>query len=252
MLKNRERDLVYERGSNNIKAWINVQRYKEYFAEDQRLRGVNTPEAIKRLYELNKKMRDLGFENDVLLRTGSIDKMKEELSMLAKQEEFGNKEENRQKRLALYNDEIAKLTKEADDPTKTRASRIDAENRLMELTKERGALEEQIARDRYEEAKRYEEQEEAFFTNLYNMNARFRETTQNAISANSEQAIRLQSRSFGSETSGLQAAARGAKEAAEKTAGLIDQLKTIQEKVNTTLEEIRTKIDSIGTSAYRT
>ena len=80
------------------------------------------------------------------------------------------------------------------------------------------------------------------------MNARFRETTQNAITANSEQAIRLQSRSFGSETSGLQAAAKGAKEAAEKAAGFVKELTKIQEDVQSKINEIRDKIMEIGTS----
>ena len=251
LTKNKERDRLYELGTNALKAEINRKRYLEFADKLDRLEGSDT-ETIKKRGEIERKMRDLQIDNLNLNRGAIIDSMKEQLSVLNKQAEFttkrNEKEELNRKRLSIYEKTIAKYEDAMSNSENRQDPRIDAANRLMELTKERGALEEQIARDRYEEAKRYEEQEEAFFTNLYNMNARFRETTQNAISANSEQAIRLQSRSFGNETSGLQAAARGAKEAAEKTASLVDQLKEIQEEVQNKINDIRDHILQIGTS----
>lgn len=119
---------------------------------------------------------------------------------------------------------------------------------LIDIEKQKGDLIRQNDQERtkaLEEEATKQRQILESFSSAYN---KFRETAQSPIAANSEQAIRLQSRTFLSPGNSLQAAAKQAAEAAKKSASAAEKSKEIQESMNNLLSEINSVIRGMGTS----
>lgn len=247
-------DIIYSLGTTDIRYKILESRKKEIEEEIKRLEVLDDEESIKRITKLEQEKRKIINDMSSVFFDAQTQQLKDDLEIQKIEESLSDtilkRNLSRYSQMSSIDKIRAFFAKKMNDSEDDIPDRLNAANKLIELTKERGEIESKIARDRYEEAKRYEEHELSFFTNLSNMNNRFRETTQNAISANSEQAVRLESRRFGSETSGLQAAARGVKDAAEKTAGLVKKLEEIQEQVQKDVNDIKGQILKIVTSEY--
>lgn len=121
-------------------------------------------------------------------------------------------------------------------------------SQILDLEEQKGELMKQYDA---EHAKALEEEaakQKQIYDSLSASFGKFQETAQSAVSVNSEQSIRLQSRMFLSPGNGLQTAANQAAEAAKKSAAAAESSKQIQESMKSVLDNIYNTLGNMGVS----
>lgn len=179
------------------------------------------------------KLREIySLEGDRLKRKQLIsDLNKEEL------EDYDHEIKQQQKLLNDINQRI-KVSGNAE----ARQKSVKIAERLIELTRQRAEIESNAVRRDFEEMKQAEQENRNFFNSIQQSLFRMRETAGNAIDANSNEAIRLQSRQFLSGGKNLDYQKINA-ENSKKMNELLKKMQEIETKVQNEVTQIRAAID---------
>lgn len=146
------------------------------------------------------------------------------------------------KQQTLFNQQ-SRSTKKEDREKSLRTA-----ERLVELTRQRGEVESNQVRREFEEAQKADQENRQFFSSIQQSLFRFRETAGNAINANSNEAIRLQSRQFIGGGESLNFAKMNA-ENSKKIGDVVKRLEEIEMRVFSSVDKIReTVTDKLKTS----
>ena len=146
------------------------------------------------------------------------------------------------KQQKLYNQQSRSKNKE------DREKSLKTAERLVELTRQRGEVESNQVRREFEEAQKADQENRQFFSSIQQSLFRFRETAGNAINANSNEAIRMQSRQFIGGGESLNFAKLNA-ENSKKIGDVVKRLEEIEKKVFSSVDKIReTVTDKLKTS----
>lgn len=176
-------------------------------------------------------------ENKLDLLEEKLAREKEKLAKLPANLERASTDDERKKLKERYKvlEEIAELENRINQELD---SQIKAEN------EKRGALAEKI----FAEQERMKEENKNFYESLSNVFSKFRETAQTAVSVNSDQAIRLQSRMFLTQPNSTVETAKQTSENTKKIADIVKRLQEQEEKRNDVITNIYNYLEQMGIS----
>lgn len=176
-------------------------------------------------------------EDKLDLLEEKLKREKEKLAKLPANLERASTDDERKKLKERYKvlEEIAELENRINQE---RNSQIKAEN------EKRGALAEKI----FAEQERMKKENKNFYESLSSVFSKFRETAQTAVSVNSDQAIRLQSRMFLTQPNSTVQIAKQTSENTKKIADIVKRLQEQEEKRNDVITNIYNYLEQMGIS----
>ena len=263
-IKELEKDIAFYAQKNNTAAYNSARemlqmvkekaRYEKLFFEFQRGGGDGSYDTKKKREE-SERIKKL---QEASARRGN----EEYFEQYDRLREILNLETDRVKRkdqlmdletlqLYDYDKEIERLNILRDQQVRSldaakREESFKTGEKLIEMTRKRAEIESNAVRQDYAEVQRRMEEERNFFNSIQQGLFRFRETASNAIEANSNEAIQLQSRQFlGGGAVDFQ------KQNAENTKNineLMKKMQQIEENTQKAIQDIRAKITGLQVS----
>jgi len=211
------------------------QTMEESSKESRRLQEMALANEDKRVDEYlsgyNKLREIYNLEGDRAKRKQLISKLnKEELK------DYDEEIKLQQKLLNDINKRV-KVSGKAEDRQKS----VKIAERLADLARQRAEAESNQVRREFEEAQKADQENRQFFGTIQQSLFRFRETATNAISANSNEAIRLQSRQFIGGGEGLNFAKINA-ENSKKISDIVKKLEDIEVRTYNAIDKIREQV----------
>ena len=206
----------------------------------------------KKLYELRKQSLQLKMDvnsKDYERNKAAITDIQSVYGMVGgKQGQQGIRDTQLDK-LTNYGKEIARLTAVMNDTDKaTVEERLMAQGRLLDLAKERGELEKQMALDAFDITRKRLEEEKQFAQEVAKLSWGYagKVATQEAVRSDSIEAMRLQSRNFGSTAQyDARALQRATLNVQQSTNGIMKEMKDINDRMNAALESIQNAVSGI-------
>ena len=137
----------------------------------------------------------------------------------------------------------------APNDRKKQTEAIQLSEKMIDLEKQKAAIMQEADNKRVEDMKKAAKEEEAFLQWAMKATSSLKDTTQNAIDANSIDAVRMQSRSLDDGGGGLLSAAQNAANAAKAATDAAAKSVRIQQQMKSVIDNIYTKLATIGTSS---
>ena len=151
---------------------------------------------------------------------------------------------------------IDDLAKQRDDALerapndrKKQTEAIQLSEKMIDLEKQKAAIMQDADNKRVEDMKKAAKEEEEFLQWAMKATSSLKDTTQNAIDANSIDAVRMQSRSLDDGGGGLLSAAQNAAKAAKEATDAAAKSVRIQQQMKSVIDNIYTKLANLGTSS---
>ena len=163
---------------------------------------------------------------------------------------------NREGKTDMLQKKIDDLAKRRDDALerapndrKKQTEAIQLSEKMIDLEKQKAAIMQEADNKRVEDMKKAAKEEEEFLQWAMKATSSLKDTTQNAIDANSIDAVRMQSRSLEDGGGGLLSAAQNAANAAKAATDAAAKSVRIQQQMKSVIDNIYTKLATIGTSS---
>ena len=163
---------------------------------------------------------------------------------------------NPESKTGMLQKKIDELTKKRDDALerapydrKKQTEAIQLSEKMIDLEKQKAAIMQDADNKRVEDMKKAAKEEEEFLQWAMKATSSLKDTTQNAIEANSIDAVRLQSRSLDDGGGGLLSAAQNAAKAAKEATEAAAKSVRIQQQMKSVIDNIYTKLANLGTSS---
>ena len=137
----------------------------------------------------------------------------------------------------------------APNDRKKQTEAIQLSEKMIDLEKQKAAIMQEADNKRVEDMKKAAKEEEAFLQWAMKATSSLKDTTQNAIDANSIDAVRMQSRSLDDGGGGLLSAAQNAAKAAKEATDAAAKSVRIQQQMKSVIDNIYTKLANLGTSS---
>lgn len=132
---------------------------------------------------------------------------------------------------------------------KKQTEAIQLSEKMIDLEKQKAAIMQDADNKRVEDMKKAAKEEEEFLQWAMKATSSLKDTTQNAIDANSIDAVRMQSRSLDDGGGGLLSAAQNAANAAKAATDAAAKSVRIQQQMKSVIDNIYTKLANLGTSS---
>lgn len=137
----------------------------------------------------------------------------------------------------------------APNDRKKQTEAIQLSEKMIDLEKQKAAIMQDADNKRVEDMKKAAKEEEEFLQWAMKATSSLKDTTQNAIDANSIDAVRMQSRSLDDGGGGLLSAAQNAANAAKAATDAAAKSVRIQQQMKSVIDNIYTKLANLGTSS---
>ena len=137
----------------------------------------------------------------------------------------------------------------APNDRKKQTEAIQLSEKMIDLEKQKAAIMQEADNKRVEDMKKAAKEEEEFLQWAMKATSSLKDTTQNAIDANSIDAVRMQSRSLDDGGGGLLSAAQNAANAAKAATDAAAKSVRIQQQMKSVIDNIYTKLANLGTSS---
>jgi hypothetical protein len=258
-------DLIPDSGAQAFRLLKEESRLQEmqqkYTEKDGKVK--TDKESVKEYYAIEKQLYDLKIkrfklENEHASKPFSrnnaeLTELQNIYSRFAGDTPVGRKNiVNLQKeQLANYADEIKRLSGIMNDESGGVEKQMLAQERILELTKERASLEKTMAIEAFADIQKRIEAQAKFSSEVFNLINAVRVNTVESVSANSIKAMQLQSRSFSSDRwqSTALSLQKDTANQANEIKRLVSTIKSINSELNSTLLQILSKVDLIGVTS---
>lgn len=137
----------------------------------------------------------------------------------------------------------------APNDRKKQTEAIQLSEKMIDLEKQKAAIMQDADNKRVEDMKKAAKEEEEFLQWAMKATSSLKDTTQNAIDANSIDAVRMQSRSLEDGGGGLLSAAQNAANAAKAATDAAAKSVRIQQQMKSVIDNIYAKLANLGTSS---
>lgn len=137
----------------------------------------------------------------------------------------------------------------APNDRKKQTEAIQLSEKMIDLEKQKAAIMQDADNKRVDDMKKAAKEEEEFLQWAMKATSSLKDTTQNAIDANSIDAVRMQSRSLDDGGGGLLSAAQNAANAAKAATDAAAKSVRIQQQMKSVIDNIYTKLANLGTSS---
>lgn len=137
----------------------------------------------------------------------------------------------------------------APNDRKKQTEAIQLSEKMIDLEKQKADIMQDADNKRVEDMKKAAKEEEEFLQWAMKATSSLKDTTQNAIDANSIDAVRMQSRSLDDGGGGLLSAAQNAANAAKAATDAAAKSVRIQQQMKSVIDNIYTKLANLGTSS---